>query len=75
MIQQRLRYLRQQRNLTQHQIASQLNVVVQQYQTYERGIRKPSYEVLLALADCFDVSVDYLMGRTNNPRINPAQEE
>lgn len=33
----------------------------------ERGKRSPSFEVLCALADYFDVSVDYLVGRTDNP--------
>lgn len=74
MIQQRLRHLRQKQKLTQRDVAEKISIVEQQYQTYERGTRKPSYEVLLALADCFDVSVDYLMGRTDNPHVNKEEE-
>ena len=40
------------------------------YYRYETGQRHPTYEVLLALADFFNVSVDYLMGRTDNSEIN-----
>lgn len=40
------------------------------YYRYESGERLPTYENLLALADFFDVSVDYLMCRTDNPAIN-----
>ena len=70
MIQQRLRELRQEHKLTQRDVVARTGIAEQQYQTYERGVRKPRYEALLALADCFDVSVDYLMGRTDNPQVN-----
>lgn len=40
------------------------------YYRYENGERYPSYEALLALADFFGVSLDYLVGRTDNPEIN-----
>lgn len=37
---------------------------------YETGIREASYDVLIAIADYFDVSIDYLLGRTDNPKVN-----
>ena len=40
------------------------------YQRYEYGERKPSFDMLIALADYFDVSIDYLVGRTDNPKVN-----
>ena len=40
------------------------------YFRYEKGERMPTYEVLLQIANYFDVSVDYLMCRTDNPKIN-----
>lgn len=37
---------------------------------YETGAREADYETLLAFADYFNVSVDYLLGRTDNPEVN-----
>lgn len=37
---------------------------------YETGEREADYDTLIALADFFDVSIDYLLGRTDNPRVN-----
>lgn len=37
---------------------------------YETGVREPSREELIAIADYFDVSVDFLLGRTDNPKVN-----
>ena len=63
----RLAELRKARNLTQKQLASELNLSETGIQNYENLRRKPAYDVLLALADFFDVSLDYLVGRTDNP--------
>lgn len=37
---------------------------------YETGQREADYKTLIAFADYFDVSIDYLLGRTENPKIN-----
>lgn len=37
---------------------------------YETGTREPSNDDLIAIADYFDVSIDYLVGRTDNPEVN-----
>ncbi len=37
---------------------------------YENGTREADYKTLIQLADYFDVSIDYLLGRTDNPKIN-----
>ncbi|MDD4565367.1 MAG: helix-turn-helix transcriptional regulator [Eubacteriales bacterium] len=66
----RLAKLKLERNLLQKTIADNINVSLRAYQYYERGQREPQMSVLIALADYFDVSIDYLVGRTNNPRIN-----
>lgn len=57
-------------NLTQKQVADGINITEQSYQRYEYGKIVPSALVLIALADYFGVSLDYLTGRTDNPEIN-----
>ncbi len=62
--------LRQSRNLTQKQVYTAVGMSAIGYQRYEYGEREPAYQKLIALADFFDVSIDYLVGRTDNPEIN-----
>ena len=59
--------IRLERNLTQRQIAEGIGIPEQSYQRYEYGKVVPSATVLLALADYFDVSLDYLCGRSDDP--------
>lgn len=56
--------------VTQKQAAIAAGVSERNYQDYEYGNVAPTANVLIALADHFDVSIDYLTGRTNNPEIN-----
>lgn len=65
-----VKLLRKQNGYTQKQIASTLGISERAYQHYELGTRKPDYDGLVQLADYFDVSLDYLAGRTDNPKIN-----
>ena len=60
---ERLRALRKERKETQVQVAEAANMTNRQYQRFEAGEQKPGFDNLWALADHFDVSVDYLMGR------------
>ncbi len=62
-----LKSLRQSKNLTQKQLATEINASERGIQNYEAGVRKPTYDILISLADYFDVSIDYLVGRTDNP--------
>lgn len=62
-----LKSLRQSKNLTQKQLATEINASERGIQNYEAGVRKPTYDILIALADYFDVSIDYLVGRTDDP--------
>ena len=64
---QRLIQLRKENNLTQKQLAAELNLSEVGIQNYEGERRKPAYDVLLALADYFNVSLDYLCGRSDVP--------
>ena len=62
---ERLLQLKQERNLLQKDIAASIGVSLRGYQYYERGQREPTLPVLIALADYFDVSLDYLVGRSD----------
>ena len=64
----RLIKLKKDKNLLQKDIAKDVNLSLREYKYYERGQREPTASVLIALADYFDVSIDYLVGRTDNPK-------
>lgn len=59
----RLRGLRDKHNFTQQEIAARLQLTRDAYSLYELGKRQMNYETLGMLADFFDVSIDYLLGR------------
>lgn len=65
MVYERIRNLREDSDLTQQQIADKLFINRRTYSSYENGIRGIPPEVLSDIADIFNTSVDYLMGRTN----------
>lgn len=67
IIKQRLRELRESAQLTQSQMASILGVVQSQVTRYENGKSAPSPEVFFRYADYFNVSLDYIYGRTEQP--------
>ncbi len=62
----RLLELRKELKLTQTDIANKLFITQNGYASYENGRTEPNIETLIKLADIFNVSVDYLIGRTNN---------
>lgn len=66
----RLKELRKQRRLSQLKLAMDLNMNPNSISRYENGEREADYATLIKLADYFDVSVDYLLGRTDNPETN-----
>lgn len=63
----RLKDLRKAKGLTQSEIANSLSVPLNTYRNWERGERQVPADVLFALADFYDVSLDYLMGRDITP--------
>lgn len=65
---QRLRDLREDKDLKQVQVAALLGIQQTVYSRYERGYQTIPVEHLLALADFYNVSTDYILGRTNDPR-------
>ena len=65
----RIRDLREDRDLKQRQVAEYLLCDQSLYSKYERGERVLPLEVVVKLADYYNVSVDYLLRRTNDPRM------
>ena len=66
MFSEKIRQLRKDRHLTQAEAAKEVGLSARGYQDLELGA-KPRYDALLHIADFYDVSVDWLMGRTDNP--------
>jgi len=66
MIVLRLRQLREEKHVTQADVAQQLNITREAYSMYESGKRQMNYESLDLLAAYFTVSVDYLLGRKDD---------
>lgn len=67
---ERLKELREFSKLTQKNLADLLGLQLRSYQRYEDNTSKPPYQTLIFLADYFNVSLDYLTGRTDNPNIS-----
>ena len=63
-----LRRFRKEFNLTQKAVANAVGMQESAYQRYEQGTREPAFKQLLTLADAFNVSLDYLVGRSDNPK-------
>lgn len=67
---QRLRDLREDMDMNQTQVAQLLHTSQTVYSRYERGFQTIPVEHLLILADFYNVSTDYMLGRTNNKAVN-----
>ena len=63
-----LRSIREDRDIKQKDIARILNVSQNTYSQYETGVISLTAEILIKLADFYDVSIDYLLDRTDNPQ-------
>ena len=66
----RLKELRESRGISQVRLAIELDLNQNSISRYESGAREADYKTLLAIADYFDVSLDYLFGRTDRQEIN-----
>jgi transcriptional regulator with XRE-family HTH domain len=67
MILSRLTALRKSRKWSLQDVADQLGIAKSTYAGYESGYRRPSLEAMKLMADLFDTSIDYLLGRTDEP--------
>ena len=65
---ERMRKIRRERNVPQKELAELLGVSVRGYQFYETEDAEPKIAMLIALADFYDVTIDYLVGRTDTPK-------
>lgn len=61
----RFKELREEARLNQVQVAEALNIIKQTVSRYEKNQREPEYHDLIRIADFFNVSLDYLLGRTD----------
>lgn len=61
----RLKKLRKEKNLFQSEVAEEIGIASSSYSNYEQGTRSPDNETLIKLAKFFEVSIDYLLGETD----------
>lgn len=66
----RLKEIRKSKGVSQLKLAMDLNMSQNTISRYETGDREPGINELIKIADYFDVSVDYLLERTENPKMN-----
>jgi len=65
ILSKRLRELRKEKGLSQIQVAIFCDITEKAYQNYELMTREPKLEILIRIADFYNVSIDYLVGRTD----------
>jgi transcriptional regulator with XRE-family HTH domain len=61
----RLRALREDRDITTEELANELHITTRALNYYENNMREPSFPLLIQIADYLSVSTDYLLGRTD----------
>lgn len=66
----RLKEIRKQKGISQLKLAIDLNTNQNTISRYETGEREPGIRELMKIADYFNVSIDYLLERTDNPKVN-----
>ncbi len=64
-----LKAVREDRDIKQKDIAKYLNVSQNTYSQYETGVISLTAEILIRLSEFYNISIDYLLDRTNNPNI------
>lgn len=66
MFNDRLKDLREDNDLTQEELSKKLNITRSALSNYEQGTREPSINLLIKIANYFNVTLDYLLCRTND---------
>lgn len=72
---ERLRNLREDRDMTQAKVGEYLHISQRSYAHFEAGTRGIPVEVLVSLADLYEVNLDYLVGRTNQKDMLPKEKK
>ncbi|MFE4203749.1 helix-turn-helix domain-containing protein [Aneurinibacillus aneurinilyticus] len=72
---ERIKYLREKNGYAQKFIAEKIGVKNNTLSSYESDKRQPDYDTLQKIADFFEVSVDYLLGRTDEPSSKKSEKE
>ena len=67
---ERLKQCRKEKGFTQREVAIYCDITEKTYQNYELMTREPKVEILLKITDVFEVSLDYLLGRTEKKQVN-----
>lgn len=70
-----LRTLIEERNMTQKEVAKQLNIAASTLGSYVQNVREPDFSTLKQIADYFDVSIDYLLGYNSGKTSNSQENE
>lgn len=71
----RLTALRKEKKLLQADVANKIGIARATYGAYEQGNRQPDFDTLERIADYFEVSTDYLLGRTDTPALTPQDKD
>lgn len=74
MFSKRIEKLREKEKITQKSLAVKLGIARTTYSGYENGAREPDLETLKKIADYFEVSIDFLVGRTDDPNMYFSEE-
>lgn len=75
ILQKRLKKCREETGLPQIRVAIYCDITERTYQNYELGIREPKVSILMRIARFYGVSIDYLVGLTDNPEPYPRTPE
>lgn len=75
MFGQILAKLRKQRKMSQYELAEKMGFSRGQIANYEQGTRQPDFDTLERFADYFEVSTDYLLGRSSHPELSAQRDK
>lgn len=65
---ERLRQLRKDNNITLKELAKEIEVTDATLSRYQNDVRKPNIDIIIKIANYFEVSIDYLLGKSNEPK-------